>query len=105
VKLHRLVSKSITLEYYGNPAGFGNKEIKMSTALSEALNKTRGIESGKKVSNATRMKELVHFSSGRKCQPKDRGVLIHGDHEIDSLVYHKAEPRMIGILELGATDC
>ena len=41
--------------------------------------------------------EMVRFFS--ESQPQDRACLIHGDFKIDNLVYHKTEPRIIGILE------
>lgn len=42
---------------------------------------------------------MVSFFGDPKTQPKDRVTLIHGDYKIDNLVYHKTEPRVIGILE------
>jgi aminoglycoside phosphotransferase (APT) family kinase protein len=98
-KLHRLDPKTIGLGSYGKPSGFYDRQIKTFTALGEAQSKTRDIENGKEVGEVPRMKELVHFFGDKKAQPKDRGVPIHGDYKIDNLVYHKTDPRVIGILE------
>jgi aminoglycoside phosphotransferase (APT) family kinase protein len=98
-KLHRLNPKEIGLETYGKPTGFYDRQIKTFTILGEAQSKVKDIESGKEVGEVPRMGELVRFFSDKKHQPQDRGVPIHGDYKIDNLVYHKTEPRVIGILE------
>lgn len=98
-KLHRLDPKAIGLESYGKPSGFYDRQIKTFTALGEAQSKTKDVETGREVGEVPRMKELVAFFGEKKLQPKDRGVPIHGDYKIDNLVYHKTEPRVIGILE------
>jgi aminoglycoside phosphotransferase (APT) family kinase protein len=42
---------------------------------------------------------MVSFFSDPTTQPKDRSSLVHGDYKIDNVVFHKSEPRVIGILD------
>lgn len=98
-KLHRLDPKAIGLETYGKPAGFYDRQIKTFGTLGDAQSVVKDVESGEIVGEVPRMKELVTFFGDGKRQPRDRGTPIHGDYKIDNLVYHRTEPRVIGILE------
>lgn len=98
-KLHRLTPKTIGLETYGKPSGFYDRQIRTFKQLADAQSKTTDVETGKEVGDVPRMQEIVRYFEDKKRQPKDRGTVIHGDYKIDNLVYHKTEPRVIGILE------
>ncbi|KAF2653499.1 APH-domain-containing protein [Lophiostoma macrostomum CBS 122681] len=98
-KLHRLNPKEIGLETYGKPTGFYNRQINTFKTLGDAQSQTKDVETGREVGKVPRMDEIVAFFQDMKSQPKDRGVPIHGDYKIDNLVYHKTEPRVIGILD------
>ena len=69
------------------------------SAISQAQAETVDIESGEAVGKCRHLDNLVTFFKDPATQPKDRATLIHGDYKIDNLVYHKTEPRVIGILE------
>ncbi|KAF2186713.1 phosphotransferase enzyme family protein [Zopfia rhizophila CBS 207.26] len=97
--LHRLNPKDIGLESYGKPTGFYNRQINTFKTLGEAQSVTKDIETRKEVGKVPRMDEIVAFFIDPKSQPKDRAVPIHGDYKIDNLVYHKTEPKVIGILD------
>ncbi|KAF2708026.1 phosphotransferase enzyme family domain protein [Pleomassaria siparia CBS 279.74] len=98
-KLHRLVPKDIGLESYGKPTGFYDRQVRTFTQLGDAQSKVKDVQSGQVVGEVPRMKELVRFFSNQDVRPRDRGNPIHGDYKIDNLVYHKTEPRVIGILD------
>ena len=98
-KLHRIPPKDIGLETFWKPSGFYNRQIKTFGGLAESQAAAKDKDSGEPVGQLPHFDEFVQFFSDEKRQPKDRGVLVHGDYKIDNLVYHKTEPKVIGILD------
>ena len=98
-KLHRIPPKDIGLESFGKPSGFYNRQIKTFGSLAKSQAAAKDKESGEPVGQLSHFDDFVKFFSEPKNQPKDRGVLVHGDYKIDNLVFHKTEPRVIGILD------
>ncbi|KAF1810751.1 APH-domain-containing protein [Eremomyces bilateralis CBS 781.70] len=98
-KLHRVDPKSVGLETYGKPAGFYDRQLTTFKTLSKAQGETVDVETKKPVGAVPRFNEIVEFFGQKKYQPEDRGTLIHGDYKIDNIVFHKTEPRVIGVLD------
>ena len=65
--------------------------------ISDAQSKAVDIETHKSVGAIPHFGDMISFF--RDTMPKDRASPIHGDYKIDNLVFHKTEPRVIGILE------
>ncbi|TVY82733.1 Acyl-CoA dehydrogenase family member [Lachnellula suecica] len=98
-KFHRIVSKDVGLEDFGKPSGFYDRQIKTFSTISKAQAEVRDVETKEPVGQIPHIDEILGFFKDKKFQPKDRGTPIHGDYKIDNLVFHKTEPRVIGILD------
>ncbi|SLM40057.1 aminoglycoside phosphotransferase [Lasallia pustulata] len=98
-KLHRVDPSFVNLLNFGKPSGFYNRQIKTLGTISTSQAQVVDIESKQPVGKIPHFDDMVSFFGDPKTQPKDRGTLIHGDYKIDNLVFHKTEPRVIGILD------
>lgn len=98
-KFHRVFPKAIGLETFGKPTGFYDRQIGTFTTVSKAQAQAVDVESKEPVGDLPHFMDMVRFFSDKAAQPKDRGTLVHGDYKIDNLVFHKTEPRVIGILD------
>ncbi|KAA8570587.1 hypothetical protein MFRU_031g00050 [Monilinia fructicola] len=98
-KLHRVNISEAGLTSFGKSAGFYDRQIKTFGTISEAQASTVDIETKEPVGQIPHIEEILRFFRDRKFQPKDRAALVHGDYKIDNLVFHKTEPRVIGILD------
>ena len=106
-KLHRVDPATAGLASFGRPSGFYDRQISTWRTICEAQAATRDVDSDEPVGALPRFAEMMAFFSNKGLQPADRGTLIHGDYKIDNLVFHKTEPRVIGILEyvIPPTEC
>lgn len=98
-KFHRVVPQSVGLEGFGKPSGFYDRQIATFTAVSKAQSQAVDVESKEPVGELPHFMEMVRFFADKATQPQDRGTLVHGDYKIDNMVFHKTEPRVIGILD------
>ena len=98
-KLHRIAPSSVGLESFGKPTAFYNRQIKTFRSISSSQAQAVDIETKILVGNIPHYDDTVAFLQDPRTQPQDRGTLIHGDYKIDNLVYHKIEPKVIGIIE------
>ncbi|KAL8821938.1 MAG: hypothetical protein Q9223_000096 [Gallowayella weberi] len=98
-KLHRLSPAAVALSDFGKPSNFYDRQLKTFSTISESQAQAVDVETHVAVGKIPHFDKMVNFFHDQRTQPEDRATLIHGDYKIDNLVYHKTEPRVIGILE------
>ncbi|KAF9249704.1 hypothetical protein DTO013E5_4311 [Penicillium roqueforti] len=98
-KFHSVVPKSVGLETFGKPTGFFDRQIATFKTISKAQAAVVDADTKKPVGELPHFDDMVKFFSQKSTQPLDRGTLVHGDYKIDNMIFHKTEPRVIGILD------
>jgi aminoglycoside phosphotransferase (APT) family kinase protein len=97
VKLHTLNYESLGLSTLGKPSGFYTRQIKTFTSISRTQSLATDVETKLAIGPLPHLEEMTTFFS--QCQPADRTSIVHGDYKIDNIVFHKTEPRVIGVLD------
>ena len=87
------------LSSFGKANGFYNRQIKTLSTISGSQAQAVDLEARQQVGKIPHFDDMVAFFEDPRMQPFDRSCIIHGDYKVDNLVYHKTEPRVIGILE------
>ncbi|KIX05091.1 uncharacterized protein Z518_05963 [Rhinocladiella mackenziei CBS 650.93] len=98
-KFHRVDFNKIGLADFGRHGGFYDRQLKTFGTLSKTQAAAEDVDTKKPVGDIPHFDDMVAFFKQKSTQPKDRTTLIHGDYKIDNLVFHKTEPRVIGILD------
>ncbi|KAI4217109.1 MAG: hypothetical protein LQ351_000418 [Letrouitia transgressa] len=98
-KLHRLTPGALTLSDFGKPSGFYSRQIRTLSTISESQARVADVVTNTEVGRIPYFENMVAFFRQPETQPRDRTCLIHGDYKIDNLVFHKTDPRVIGILD------
>lgn len=96
-KMHSVDIKAAHLENYGKANGFYQRQLKTFDRLSPIQAEVRDSESGNVVGPIPHWIELTAWF--KQHLPKDRTSIVHGDFKIDNCVFHKSEPRVVGILD------
>ena len=98
-KFHKVDFIKVGLSDFGRHGGFYDRQLKTFGTLSKAQAAAVDVDTNIPVGDIPHFQEMVDFFKQKSKQPKDRATLIHGDYKIDNLVFHKTEPRVIGILD------
>lgn len=98
-KFHRVVPKTVGLEKFGKPTGFYDRQIATFTTVSKAQAQVVDADTKEPVGELPHFDDMVGFFAHKATQPRDRGTLVHGDYKIDNMIFHRTEPRVIGILD------
>ncbi|KAL4915273.1 kinase-like domain-containing protein [Aspergillus aurantiobrunneus] len=97
INLHTLPYSTPGLGNLGKQSGFYTRQIKTFTALSRHQASAVDVNTGLAVGPLPHLEELSSFFTTN--QPVDRTTIVHGDYKIDNLIFHKTEPRVIGVLD------
>ncbi|KAF2201452.1 acyl-CoA dehydrogenase family member 11 [Delitschia confertaspora ATCC 74209] len=98
-KFHRVIPADVNMEAFGKTSGFYNRQIATFNTISNAQAEARDVDTNEPVGKIPHQDDMVKFFSDPKTQPKDRSTFVHGDYKIDNVVFHKTEPRVIGVLD------
>lgn len=98
-KFHKVDFRKVGLERFGKHQGFYNRQIQTWKTICDMQAQAVDVETSEAVGPLPHFEEIVDFFNNQKLQPKDKATLVHGDYKIDNMVFHKTEPRVIGILE------
>jgi aminoglycoside phosphotransferase (APT) family kinase protein len=98
-KLHSVSPISVGMEKFGKHTGFYDRQISTLGRVSHVQAQAVDVDTKEPVGELPHFQENVHFFSTKALQPRDRTTFVHGDYKIDNLVFHKTEPRVIGILD------
>ncbi|KEY65957.1 hypothetical protein S7711_06616 [Stachybotrys chartarum IBT 7711] len=98
-RLHAVDRHQVGLEQFGKPTGFYDRQVKTWATICLSQEKVLDVETKEPVGRLPHFNQLIEFFQNKRVQPQDRTTLVHGDYKIDNLVFHKTEPRVIGILD------
>ncbi|KAL4868290.1 hypothetical protein BDV12DRAFT_185976 [Aspergillus spectabilis] len=98
-KFHRINPSSVGLAGYGRASGFYERQLETWRGITAAQGAVVDQETREPVGAVPGVEDMMAFFSSPGYQSRDRVSLIHGDFKIDNLVYHKSEPKIIGILD------
>ncbi|KXJ94947.1 phosphotransferase enzyme family protein [Microdochium bolleyi] len=96
-KLHRLDHRALGLDTFGKSSGFYNRQLKTWQRTAASQEGVVDVDTGTPVGSIPHFPELLAYFAQE--QPQDRAAIVHGDFKIDNLVFHRTEPRVIGVLD------
>lgn len=98
-KIHSINIEAVGLGTFGKTSAFYIRQLKTFSKISAAQQQVKDPRTGRLIEPVLYFKDLVDFYENDRHAPGDRSTLIHGDYRIGNLIWHKTEPRVIGVLD------
>ncbi|KAI1293121.1 phosphotransferase enzyme family protein [Xylaria venustula] len=98
-RFHSVDFRKVGLESFGKSEGFYDRQLATWKQICTAQSKAVDVDTKEPVGQIPHFDEMLQFFADKDLQPRQRATLVHGDFKIDNLVFHKTEPRVIGILD------
>lgn len=98
--LSSLSPSDLGLDDFGPRTSYFPRQLKSLSRISQAQAKVKDVETGKAVGPIPDFESSMDWY--RKHFPDESEIglrIVHGDYKMDNLVFHKTEPRVIGILD------
>lgn len=104
-KLHNVNIDVVGLDSFGRRSGFYRCQLQNLQDSEESQRSVVDLNTHKPVGKVPGVEEMIQFFSDGDYQPRNRASLIHGDFQIKNIVFHKTEPKVIGILKYARPRC
>ena len=99
VKIHSIEPVDAGLENLGKGSNFYDRQIRTLMKVSEKQKNIRDSETGETVCKLPHIEKCMQYLANKSSQPRERVSLVHGDFKLDNIIFHKTEPRVVGIIE------
>ncbi|KAE8381827.1 kinase-like domain-containing protein [Aspergillus bertholletiae] len=97
VKLHTLDYNRVGLGGVGKHTNFYDRQIRTFIQIARRQSAVVNVKTNIPIGDLPHLEEITKIF--KENQPKDRSTIVHGDFKIDNLVFHKTEPKVIGVLD------
>ncbi|KAJ6016816.1 hypothetical protein N7451_000195 [Penicillium sp. IBT 35674x] len=97
-KLHNVNIDVLGLDSFGHRSGFYRRQLQALQKSEKSQRAVVDVNTHRPVGKVPGVEEMIQFFSDEDCQPRNRASLIHGDFKIRNIVFHKTEPKVVGIL-------
>lgn len=98
--LSSLSPSDLGLDDFGPHTAYFPRQLKSLSRVSKAQSKAVDVETHKAVGSIPDFDSTMEWYSKHLPDESKMGLrIVHGDYKLDNLIFHKTEPRVIGILD------
>ncbi|OLY80133.1 putative acyl-CoA dehydrogenase IBR3 [Smittium mucronatum] len=97
--LHSVDFIKIGLDGYGKAGGYYKRQCKSLLKVHDQQAASADRVTGVKVGPLPKFYDLIRWFNDDENLCPDDVTIVHGDYKLDNVVFHKTEPRIIGILD------